>query len=62
MVSKKLHSILIFDRFLSGCLSGHKGLRSLFTVGEAVRSTCGKSHEEKEKDNNFHLSLLQTFL
>ena len=30
-----------------------------FTVGEAVRSTCGNSHEE-ENENHFHLSLLQT--
>ena len=35
----------------------------IFTVGEAVRSTCGNSHEEKEeKENRFHLSLLQTML
>ena len=33
---------------------------AIFTVGEAVRSTCGKSDDEEEK--NFHLSLLQTIL
>ena len=34
-----------------------------FTVGEAVRSTCGNSHdEEKEKKNCLHLSLHQTIL
>ena len=34
----------------------------IFTVGEAVRSTCGNSHkeEEKEKEDRFHLSLHQT--
>ena len=36
---------------------------SVFTVGEAVRSTCGKSHDDDdEKKNRFHLSLLQTIL
>ena len=25
----------------------------IFTVGEAVRSTCGKSHEEEKKENRF---------
>ena len=34
---------------------------ALFTVGEAVRSTCGNSHEEEE-NNRFHLSLHQTIL
>ena len=33
----------------------------IFTVGEAVRSPCGNSHEEKEeKKDRFLLSLLQT--
>ena len=29
----------------------------IFTVGEAVRSTCGNSHddEENEKEDHFHL-------
>ena len=35
---------------------------AIFTVGEAVRSTCGNSHEEEEEEKNFHLSLLQTTL
>ena len=33
----------------------------VITVGEAVRSTCGNSHEEEE-NHNFHLSLQQTIL
>ena len=45
-------------------------LRVIFTVGEAVRSTCGNSHdddddeeeEEEKKEDRFHLSLLQTIL
>ena len=41
-------------------------LHLVFTVGEAVRSTCGNSHEEKdeekEENNRFHLSLHQTIL
>ena len=34
----------------------------IFTVGEAVRSTCGKSHEKEKKkeEDRFLLSLLQT--
>ena len=38
--------------------------KGIFTVGEAVRSTCGNSHEkeEKEKEDHFHLSLHQTIL
>ena len=38
---------------------------SIFTVGEAVRSTCGNSHEKEEKEekeDHFHLSLHQTIL
>ena len=42
---------------------------AVFTVGEAVRSTCGNSPEEEEKkeekekeENHFHLSLHQTIL
>ena len=34
--------------------------KAFFTVGEAVRSTCGNSHDEE--DNIFHPSLLQTIL
>ena len=36
----------------------------IFIVGEAVRSTCGNSHEEKKKEekDRFHLSLHQTIL
>ena len=30
-----------------------------FTVGEAVRSTCGNSNDEEE-DDRFHLSIHQT--
>ena len=44
----------------------HVGLFSnlaIFTVGEAVRSTCGNSHDEEEKkESRFHLSLHQTIL
>ena len=38
---------------------------SLFTVGEAVRSTCGNSHDDDDEENEedrFHLSHLQTIL
>ena len=38
---------------------------AIFTVGEAVRPTCGKSDdddEEEEEVDRFHLSLLQTIL
>ena len=35
---------------------------AIFTVGEAIRSTCGNSHEEEKEKNRFHLSLPQTIL
>ena len=41
------------------CLSS-PGSKVIFTVGEAVRSTCGKSEEKKEE--RFHIFLLQTIL
>ena len=32
----------------------------IFTVGEAVRSTCGNSHDEEEnEEDHFHLSSLK---
>ena len=42
-------------------------LNTIFTVGEAVRSTCGNPHEkeeeeEEENEERFHLSHLQTIL
>ena len=40
-------------------------LEGIFTVGEAVRSTCGNSHDDdddEENEDRFHLSLLQTIL
>ena len=38
-----------------------KSSLKIFTVGEAVRSTCGNSHdeEEKEKEDHFHLHPLK---
>ena len=40
-------------------------LNTIFTVGEAVRSTCGNPHENEEneeEEERFHLSHLQTIL
>ena len=36
----------------------------IFTVGEAVRSTFGNSHEKEKEENEdrFHVSLIQTIL
>ena len=39
-----------------------KTISYIFTVGEAVRSTCGNSHEKEEEEDHFHLSLHQTIL
>ena len=35
---------------------------AIFTNGEAIRSTCGNSHDEEEEEHCFHLSLHQTIL
>ena len=32
---------------------------AIFTVGEAVRSTCGNSHDDDEEEDHFHLSALK---
>ena len=31
----------------------------IFTVGEAVRSTCGNSHDDDEEEDHFHLNPLK---
>ena len=44
-------------RALNSCWVKDKLQQWIFTVGEAVRSTCGNSHEEEEEEeeneNNF---------
>ena len=45
--------------------SSPSGREMIFTVGEAVRSTCGNPHEKENEENEeerFHLSHPQTIL
>ena len=64
-LSSELDYRFMILQVLMGCniQISNKNLTFIFTVGEAVRSTCGNSHKEEEKEEkNFHLSLLQTIL
>ena len=52
-------------RAMAHYTSVDRAIKMFITVGEAVRSTCGNSHEKKEEEeenNRFHLSLHQTIL
>ena len=53
----KSSSILYIIYF---CL--RQSISTIFTVGEAVRSTCGKWDDEEEEEEHFLLSLLQAIL
>ena len=63
----RVRKSVVCHMFSGGAKRGQKfihilvriGYFSIFTVGEAVRSTCGKSHEGEKKENRFYLSSIK---